>query len=94
MYLKYGIAFILFFIGVKLVLHAMHENTLPFVNGGEGIEWAPEIPTVVSLVVILASMLVATVASLIKMRADGTPVTGAEAAPASVETGDDERPGR
>ena len=36
-YLKYGIAFILFFIGVKLVLHAMHENELPgvpVVNSG------------------------------------------------------------
>ena len=34
-YLKYGIAFILAFIGVKLVFHAMHENELPFINGGE-----------------------------------------------------------
>ncbi|QOD44927.1 TerC family protein [Clavibacter zhangzhiyongii] len=92
-YLKYGIAFILFFIGVKLVLHAMHENTLPFVNGGEGIEWAPEIPTVVSLVVILASMIVATVASLIKMKVDGVPITGPDAAPAPVES-DDDRAGR
>jgi tellurite resistance protein TerC len=93
-YLKYGIAFILFFIGVKLVLHAMHENTLPFVNGGEGIEWAPEIPTIVSLVVILASMVVATVASLLKMRADGIPVTGPAADTASVERGDDDRDAR
>ncbi|MBF4629999.1 TerC family protein [Clavibacter michiganensis subsp. phaseoli] len=93
-YLKYGIAFILFFIGVKLVLHAMHENTLPFVNGGEGIEWAPEIPTIVSLVVILASMVVATVASLIKMRADGIPVTSPDADAAPVERGDDDRAGR
>ncbi|MET0590013.1 MAG: TerC/Alx family metal homeostasis membrane protein, partial [Naasia sp.] len=35
-YLKYGIAFILAFIGVKLILHALHENQLPFINGGEG----------------------------------------------------------
>ena len=28
-YLKYGIAFILAFIGVKLILHALHENELP-----------------------------------------------------------------
>jgi len=88
-YLKYGIAFILFFIGVKLVLHAMHENTLPFVNGGEGIEWAPEIPTLVSLVVILASMAVATVASLVKMRADGIPVAPADGSEAAVERDDD-----
>ncbi|MEY2698134.1 MAG: hypothetical protein RL720_90 [Actinomycetota bacterium] len=67
-YLKYGIAFILGFIGVKLVLHAMHENELPFINGGQHIEWAPEISTVTSLLVIVASMAVATVASLVKMR--------------------------
>jgi tellurite resistance protein TerC len=64
-YLHYGIAFILAFIGVKLVLHAMHENELPFINGGEGIEWAPEISTIASLAVIVLSMTVATVASLI-----------------------------
>jgi tellurite resistance protein TerC len=69
-YLKYGIAFILAFIGVKLVLHAMHENELPFINGGEHIEWAPEINTWMSLIVIVAAMAVATVASLIKAGRD------------------------
>ncbi|MGW9629130.1 TerC family protein [Agromyces sp. NPDC055520] len=69
-YLKYGIAFILAFIGVKLVLHAMHVNELPFINGGEPIEWAPEISTWMSLGVILGAMAVATVASLVKARVD------------------------
>ena len=69
-YLKYGIAFILAFIGVKLVLHAMHVNELPFINGGEPIAWAPEISTWVSLGVIVAAMLVATVVSLVKVRRD------------------------
>jgi tellurite resistance protein TerC len=69
-YLKYGIAFILAFIGVKLVLHAMHANELPFINGGEHIEWAPEISTWTSLGVIVASMAVATIASVVKARAD------------------------
>lgn len=69
-YLKYGIAFILAFIGVKLVLHAMHVNELPFINGGEHIDWAPEISTWVSLGVIVAAMAVATVASLLKIRRD------------------------
>ena len=69
-YLKYGIAFILAFIGVKLVFHAMHENELPFINGGKHIEWAPEIDTWTSLAVILSSMAIATVASLIKIRVD------------------------
>jgi len=69
-YLKYGIAAILAFIGVKLVLHAMHENELPFLNGGHGIEWAPEIPTPVSLGVIVGAMAVAVVASLVRLRLD------------------------
>jgi tellurite resistance protein TerC len=69
-YLKYGIAFILGFIGVKLFFHALHENELPFINGGKHVEWAPEIDTITSLVVIVASMAVATGASLIKLRAD------------------------
>ncbi|MFE6966649.1 TerC family protein [Agromyces sp. NPDC057679] len=69
-YLKYGIAFILAFIGVKLVLHAMHVNELPFINGGEHIEWAPEISTWMSLGIILAAMAVATVASLVKAGVD------------------------
>jgi tellurite resistance protein TerC len=67
-YLKYGIAFILAFIGVKLVAHAMHVNELPFINGGEHIEWAPEIPTTVSLGVIVASIVVSAVASVISAR--------------------------
>ena len=67
-YLKYGIAFILAFIGVKLVFHAMHENELPFINGGESIEWAPDISTWTSLIVIVAAMAVAVVASLVKLR--------------------------
>jgi tellurite resistance protein TerC len=66
-YLKYGIAFILAFIGVKLVLHALHENELPFLNGGEHIA-VPEIGTGLSLIVIVASMAVATIASLISIK--------------------------
>ena len=52
-YLKYGIAFILAFIGVKLFFHALHENELPFINGGQHVEWAPEIGTFASLGVIV-----------------------------------------
>ncbi|MFJ3034528.1 TerC family protein [Curtobacterium pusillum] len=69
-YLKYGIAFILAFIGVKLVLHALHANELPFLNGGEHIEWAPEISTTVSLLVIVGAMAVSTVASVVRVRRD------------------------
>ncbi len=69
-YLHYGIAAILGFIGVKLVFHAMEENELPFINGGEHIEWVPHIETWHSLLVILLAMVVAVVASLIKLRID------------------------
>jgi tellurite resistance protein TerC len=67
-YLSYGLAFLLGFIGVKLFLHAMHENELPFINGGEHIEWAPDIPILLSLGVILATLVVTTVASLYASR--------------------------
>jgi tellurite resistance protein TerC len=67
-YLKYGIAFILAFIGFKLVAHAMHVNELPFINGGHHIDWAPEISTNTSLIVIVASIVVASLASLLRLR--------------------------
>ena len=63
-YLSYGLAFLLLFIGVKLILHAMHENTLPFINGGEPVSWAPDIPIWVSLVVIVGTLAITTVLSL------------------------------
>src|SRR3954471_24902056 len=37
-YLGYGLAAILAFIGVKLVLHALHQNNVPFINDGEPID--------------------------------------------------------
>ena len=66
-YLKYGIAAILAFIGVKLVLHALHENDLPFINGGEPVP-VPVISTWVSLGFIVVAMAIATIASVMKMR--------------------------
>jgi tellurite resistance protein TerC len=62
-YLSYGLAAILGFIGVKLLLHALHENDLPFVHGGAGVP-VPEVSTPVSLVVIVTILAVAVVASL------------------------------
>ncbi len=64
-YLGQGLAVILGFIGVKLVFHAMHVNELPFINGGEHIEWAPEIPIWFSLGFIMLTIAVATTASLV-----------------------------
>ena len=80
-YLHYGIAFILAFIGVKLFFHALHENSVPFINGGEPVEWAPEISTWASLVVIVAAMAVATVASVISSRREKKAVATDAAAP-------------
>ncbi len=67
-YLSYGLAFLLGFIGVKLVLQAMHENEVPFVNGGNAIEWAPEVPVWLSLLVIVATLVITTAASLVAAR--------------------------
>ncbi|MEN1972261.1 TerC family protein [Luteimonas sp. MJ204] len=62
-YLSIGLAAVLGFIGVKLVLHALHENNLPFINDGEPVP-VIEIGTWTSLVVIVAILLVTVVASL------------------------------
>jgi tellurite resistance protein TerC len=67
-YLSVGLSVLLGFIGVKLILHALHENTLPFINGGREVGWAPDIPIWVSLVVILGTLAVTTVASLVHDR--------------------------
>ncbi len=67
-YLAHGVAVILAFIGVKLVLHAFHTNELPFINGGHPVEWLPEIETSWSLVVIAVSLATAVIASLIRLR--------------------------
>ncbi len=61
-YLSTGLALILAFIGVKLVLHWAHELS-------PGI---PEIPTLLSLVVIVIVLIITTVASLIKVRREPT----------------------
>lgn len=73
-YLSQGLSVILGFIGVKLILEAMHTNELPFINGGEHVEWAPEIPIWLSLTVILGTLTVATVASLLATRRRGKDV--------------------
>ncbi len=69
-YLSLGLSFILAFIGVKLVLHALHENELPFINGGEHVTAVPEISSLLSLGVIIVTLAVTTVASLAKDKRD------------------------
>jgi tellurite resistance protein TerC len=62
-YLTYGLAVILAFIGVKLILHALHENNVPFINDGQPVS-VVEISTGLSLVVIFGVLVVTVVASL------------------------------
>lgn len=63
-YLSYGLATILAFIGVKLILHAMHENNLPFINHGESVH-VVEITTEMSLLVIVGVLVITVLASLL-----------------------------
>lgn len=63
-YLSAGLSLILGFIGIKLVLHALHKNSLPFINGGEYVD-VPEISTQMSISVITGILVVTTVASLV-----------------------------
>ena len=69
-YLSYGLAVVLGFIGVKLILEALADNNLPFVNGGDPVGWAPHIPIWLSLSVVLTTLAVATAASLVKSSRD------------------------
>jgi tellurite resistance protein TerC len=62
-YLTFGLAAILAFIGAKLILHALHENNVPFINNGQPVE-VVEISTGLSLTVIFAVLIVTVVASL------------------------------
>jgi tellurite resistance protein TerC len=66
-YLTYGLATILAFIGVKLILHALHENNVPFINDGHQVR-VIEISTGLSLTVILGVLLVTVVASLVSAK--------------------------
>lgn len=70
-FLNVGLAVILAFIGVKLIFEALGSNSLPFINGGEPVEWVPVIPVGVSLGFILVVLLVTAVASLLADRREG-----------------------
>ncbi|HEY2195171.1 MAG TPA: TerC/Alx family metal homeostasis membrane protein [Actinomycetospora sp.] len=69
-YLQYGLAVILGFIGVKLVLEALHTNTVPFVNAGRSVP-VPLIGIELSLGVIVGVLVVTAVASLLRTRLRG-----------------------
>ncbi len=63
-YLGIGLSIILGWVGIKLVIHALHKNELPFINGGDKVTLVPEIGTELSLFVILITLLVTTIWSL------------------------------
>ena len=69
-YLPYGLGIILLFIGVKLLFHALHENNLPFINGGEDVSSIPEISTITSLLVIVGVLVITVLLSLWKDKRD------------------------
>ena len=69
-YLHYGLAVILGFIGFKLIVHALHTNEVPFINGGQEWHAIPEASIGVSLGVIISTILVTVIASILKSRAD------------------------
>jgi len=89
-YLPQGLAVILGFIGVRLLLHALHENELPFINGGEGVR-VPELPVWLSLAVVGGALAVAIGASLLHLRTQRRRATWRACEP---ETGAHRRPSR
>ncbi|HEX8488289.1 MAG TPA: TerC family protein [Propionibacteriaceae bacterium] len=73
-YLSLGLSVILAFIGVKLVFHALHTYHLA--------DWAPyegEIPIWLSLSVIIVTLVITTVASLVKSKSDDTKAEASQA---------------
>jgi tellurite resistance protein TerC len=76
-YLGIGLAVMVSFIGVKLILHAAHVNALPFINGGHPVARAPDISTGQSLTVIVVILAVTTIVSLIKSRKDSAATAAA-----------------
>ncbi|MEW2359346.1 TerC family protein [Spirillospora sp. NPDC029432] len=84
-YLSHGLAFILGFIGVKLILHAMHEY---------GVSWAPDIPIWLSLAVIAGTLVAVTLASLTvgQRRAPAAAEGAPEAAPKAAGKGEADAP--
>ena len=67
-YLNAGLAVLLGFIGLKLVLQSLHDNHLPFINAGSPVHWAPILPVSTSLVVIIGVLVATAVASTSRTR--------------------------
>ena len=63
-FLHYGLAAILGFIGFKLINHALHTNELRFINGGHEVSVIPEPSIAFSLGFIVVTILITVAASL------------------------------
>ncbi len=70
-YLSLGLAFILAWIGGKLIIHAMYK--------GGVIDW--EVPTLLRLAVILVTLVITAVASLVKSSRDDVEVVATDSVP-------------
>jgi tellurite resistance protein TerC len=70
-FLHLGLAVILGWIGVKLIIEGLVENNLPFINGGQHIEWLPHIPTLLSLGIIAGVLAAVVLANGIILRRQG-----------------------
>ncbi|HZS22292.1 MAG TPA: TerC family protein [Pseudonocardiaceae bacterium] len=64
-YLSIGLGVILGFIGVKLVLDALNDNSIPLLNDGQPLDWVPTVGIELSLGVIVAVLLVTAGASIL-----------------------------
>lgn len=73
-YLSLGLSVVLGFIGLKLIIEALHGNELPFINGGEHVTFIPEIPIWLSLSIIVGVLVMTTVASLWRSSRDQSQV--------------------
>src|SRR5690625_2861940 len=74
--LSLGLSTILLFIGAKLILHALHENELGFLNDGQPVP-VPEVSTGLSLIVILVVLIITVVVSLASPRGRAVAKSGA-----------------
>lgn len=70
-HLSTGLAIILGWIGVKLVLHGLHENTLGLINNGQPVDTIPEPSTSLSLGVIFGVLAIVFVINWVELRRNG-----------------------
>lgn len=75
-FLSYGLALILAFIGVKLMLHALHENNVPFINDGKPLP-VVELGIELSLMVIIGVLGITVLASLLSPHGKARAATAA-----------------